>query len=98
MDDLVANASEALSFWAEDAELPPPRSIDRVVANKDIAAELAEGAFLVSVPFTENDTRVVTANISLERGMLKAIDTAAKRRKLTRSAFLTQAAKKEMNR
>lgn len=98
MDDLIANAAEALSLWAEDAELPPPRSIEKITASKDVATELAGGAFLVSVPYAENDTRVVTANISLERGMLKIIDEAAKRRKLTRSAFLAQAARNEINR
>ena len=98
MDNLIANAAEALSLWAEDAELPPPRNIEKITANRDVARELAEGAFLVSVPYVENDTRVVTANISLERGMLKAIDTAAKQRKLTRSAFLAQAARNEFNR
>jgi predicted RNase H-like HicB family nuclease len=98
MDDLIRNAAEALSLWAEDAELPHPRSIEKIVADPEIGAELAVGAFLVSVPFTENDTRVVAANISLERGMLKAIDEAAKRRKLTRSAFLAQAARREIER
>jgi hypothetical protein len=62
----------------------------------NIKAELAGGAFLISVPLVSNDTRVVSANISLERGVLKAIDEAAKRRKLTRSAFLAQAAKNEI--
>ena len=98
MDNLAANAAEALSLWAEDAEMPEARSIGEVVADKYISDELANGAFLVSVPFTENDTRVVAANISLERGMLKAIDEAAKRRKLTRSAFLAQAARNEIKR
>ncbi|MFN0192311.1 MAG: type II toxin-antitoxin system HicB family antitoxin [Aestuariivirga sp.] len=98
MDDLVGNASEALSLWAEDTALPAARSIEQIVADRDIAAELAAGAFLISVPFMENDTRVVSANISLERGVLKAIDAAAKRRKLTRSAFLAQAARREIER
>jgi predicted RNase H-like HicB family nuclease len=98
MDDLIGNATEALSLWAEDEMLPVPRPIEKIVANREIAAELAGGAFLISVPLTKNDTRVVSANISLERGMLKAIDTAAKRRKLTRSAFLAQAARNEINR
>jgi predicted RNase H-like HicB family nuclease len=98
MDDLIANATEALSQWAEDEKLPTPRPIEKLVADREIASELASGAFLVSVPFTENETRVVSANISLERGMLKTIDTAAKRRKLTRSAFLAQAARNEINR
>jgi predicted RNase H-like HicB family nuclease len=98
MEDIVGNASEALSLWAEDEEMPAPRAVEKIVADRQIAAELAQGAFLIAVPLTENDTRVVSANISLERGMLKAIDTAAKRRKLTRSAFLAQAARNEINR
>ncbi|MFO1034142.1 MAG: type II toxin-antitoxin system HicB family antitoxin [Hyphomicrobiales bacterium] len=98
MDALIANAAEALSLWAEDADLPPPRDVGKITALRDVAVALAEGAFLVSVPYSPNDTRVVTANISLERGVLKAIDEAAKQRKLTRSAFLAQAAKNEINR
>jgi predicted RNase H-like HicB family nuclease len=98
MDDLVGNAMEALSFWAEDEAMPAARSIEQIVADPEIAAELAAGAFLVSVPFAKNDARLVTANISMERGMLKAIDAAAKRRKLTRSAFLAQAARHEIGR
>lgn len=96
MDDLVANATEALSLWAEDETPPKPRSHAQIMADRAIAAELKKGAFLVSVPLILNDTRVVSANISLERGVLKAIDEAAKRRKLTRSAFLAMAAKQEL--
>jgi predicted RNase H-like HicB family nuclease len=83
MDDLVGNAMEASGWWAEDEVMPKPNSIEKILADPDIAAELAAGAFLISVPFAENDARLVTANISMERGMLKAIDQAAKRRKLT---------------
>jgi hypothetical protein len=46
----------------------------------------------------ENDTRAVAANVSLARGILSAIDAEAKRRKLTRSAFLAQAAMNEIKR
>jgi predicted RNase H-like HicB family nuclease len=98
MDDLVANASEALSLWVEDEAPPRPRSHEQILSDKDIALELKAGAFLIAVPLLTNDTRVVSANISLERGMLKAIDEAAKRRKLTRSAFLAQAARNEISR
>ena len=98
MDDLVGNASEALSLWAEDTAMPPPRRIEDLVKDRGVAEDLVAGAFLISVPLTENDARVVSANISLERGMLKAIDAAAKRRKLTRSAFLAQAARNEISR
>lgn len=98
MDQLISNATEALSLWAEDEVPPEPRSHEALLSDKDITAELAAGAFLISVPLVSNDTRVVSANISLERGMLKAIDEAAKRRKLTRSAFLVQAARREIGR
>lgn len=98
MGDLVGNAMEALSLWAEDEPMPKARSIEDIVADFAIATELAAGAFLISVPFAANDARLVTANISMERGMLKAIDAAAKRRKLTRSAFLAQAARHEIGR
>lgn len=98
MDDLISNATEALSLWADDEAPPKPRSHEALLNDPAIANELAAGAFLISVPLVSNDTRVVSANISLERGMLKAIDEAAKRRKLTRSAFLAQAAKNEFER
>jgi predicted RNase H-like HicB family nuclease len=98
MNDLISNATEALSLWSEDEVPPQPRSYEDLLKDRDITTELAAGAFLISVPLVSNDTRVVSANISLERGMLKAIDEAAKRRKLTRSAFLAQAAKNEIER
>ena len=59
MDHLVSNAAEALSLWAEDAVLPAARNIEQIVADRGIAVELAAGAFLVSVPLTENDSRAV---------------------------------------
>ena len=98
MDDLVPNAVEALSLHAEDVELGRPRGIEDIRRDPHVAADLAAGAFLIAVPLIENDTRVVRANITLECGMLKAIDKAAKQRKLTRSAFLAQAARHEIER
>jgi metal-responsive CopG/Arc/MetJ family transcriptional regulator len=58
--------------------------------------ELSKGAFLVQVPLIENDTAVVRANVSFERGLLRAIDEAAAARGLTRAAFLAQAARREI--
>jgi predicted RNase H-like HicB family nuclease len=49
LDDLIANAIEALSLWAEDEAMPKPRSIDRIVADPEIADELVAGAFLVKI-------------------------------------------------
>lgn len=96
LDDVVANAIEALSLYAEDQALPRPRSLEQVRQEADVAQALAAGAFLVAVPMIENDARVVRANITMEQGLLQAIDEAARSRKLTRSAFLAQAARHEI--
>lgn len=98
MNDLIPNAIEALSLFGEDETLTPPRSVEQIRSDSDVAADLAEGAFLVAVPFIENEAKVVRANITMEQGLLKAIDRAAKDRKLTRSAFLAQAARREIER
>ena len=98
MDALIPNAVEALSLSAEDRDLPIPRSVDAVRTDPAVVGELAAGAFLVAVPLIENDAKVVRANITMESGMLKAIDATAKARNLTRSAFLAQAARREIER
>ena len=95
-EDIVPNAIEALTLWAEDEALPSPSSHSDVLARDDVRAELKEGAFLVRIPLVRDDTRTVRANITMEAGTLAAIDAAAKRRGLTRSAFLASAALKEI--
>ena len=66
------------------------------VGPEEVRTELAKGAFLVRIPFIEDDARVVRANVTFEKGMLDAIDAAARERGLTRSAFLASAARKEI--
>ena len=60
------------------------------------ADDLRAGAFLIAVPLIESTSRVVRANISLDKGTLDAIDAAAAARGLTRSAFLAEAARREI--
>lgn len=96
IEDVLPNACEALELWFEDAEDVEPMAMDRV---REVATtDLAEGAFLIAVPRVKRTGRVVRANISLDRGMLDAIDSAAAERNLTRSAFLADAALKEIER
>jgi len=95
-EDLTANAIEALRLWAEDETLPMPSSYDEISSRPDIREQLAAGAFLTRVPFIEDTTRTVRANVTFDKGMLDAIDSAAKERGLTRSAFLASAARKEI--
>ncbi len=94
IEDVVPNAVEALSLWFEDAEDVTPSSVETI---RDRAAEaLVEGAFLVMVPWIGHSGRPARVNISLDRGMLDAIDRAAATRRLTRSAFLAEAARNEI--
>lgn len=95
VEQLVPNACEALELWFEDEpEEIVPSSLERV--RELVATDLAEGAFLISVPHIRRAGRQVRANISLDRGMLDAIDRAAADRNLTRSAFLADAARNEI--
>lgn len=96
MEDILPNACEALDLWFEDTDEVLPMRLDRVQGL--LSADLAAGAFLVAVPHIRQTGRQVRANISLDRGMLDAIDKAAGERKLTRSAFLADAARKVIER
>jgi predicted RNase H-like HicB family nuclease len=94
-EEVVPNAIEALSLWFEDGDAAiEPSSVEAIRA---IAADdLAEGAFLVMVPWIGRNQGPARVNVSIDRAMLEAIDAAAAMRRLTRSAFLAQAARNEI--
>lgn len=95
MGDVLANAVEAVDLWTEDQDaIPEPRSLEAIKA--EAADDLAEGAFVLAVPYVRSKGRIVRANISLDQGTLDAIDSAAATRHLTRSAFLAEAALNEI--
>jgi predicted RNase H-like HicB family nuclease len=92
--DVQANASEAVALYLEGEKAPKPSTIEKI---RDMAADdLADGAFLLAVPYVYVSKRPQRINISIDRGVLDAIDAAATSRKLTRSAFLTEAARNEI--
>jgi predicted RNase H-like HicB family nuclease len=93
--DLLKNAICALDdFLSDEARLPQPRGIESIRA--EFAEDLKEGAYLLSVPYIPRPTKSVRVNISLDRGLVDSIDAAADRLGLNRSAFLAQAAAKEI--
>ena len=101
VDSLLLNAQEALRMWAEDAAadgepLPAPRSFVEVAKDPDVAAALKKGAALAIVPLLIESGRPVKANLSLDAWLLAAIDEAAAARGLTRSAFLSSAAREKI--
>lgn len=90
LDDLVPKAIEAIALWLDGEAPPAPSSLDQI---KALAAEdLAEGAFVVAVPAVLPSGRPSRVNVSIDSGVLAAIDAAARRRGQTRSAFLANAA------
>lgn len=95
-ENIVRNAIEALQCFAWDEPLPEPLTYDQVVALPEVKEALAEGCYLIQVPFIDVDTDVVRANVTFERGLLRAIDDEAGARGLTRSAFLAGAARREI--
>jgi predicted RNase H-like HicB family nuclease len=97
-DDALRSAVDAVRLWAEDAiadgeALPQPRSVETVRADPEIAEALAGGAALAIVPLLIEAGRLTKADLSIDAGLLAAIDEAAEARGLTRSAFLVNAAR-----
>jgi predicted RNase H-like HicB family nuclease len=98
VDEALRNAVEAVTLWVEDARadgerIPKPRSAEKLRSDPNVVDSLAQGGILAYVPLVLDAGRPVKANLSLDAGLLNAIDEAAERRGLTRSAFLSSAAR-----
>ncbi len=95
LEGVVREATDAVSLYFENNDrVIEPSSIEVI---RELAKEdLANGAFLILVPHIPANNTPTRINISLDSGILAAIDTAASARKLTRSAFLAQAARNEI--
>jgi predicted RNase H-like HicB family nuclease len=101
IEEAVANTQEAVTLWADEmaaqgGDIPEPRTGEAVLADPEVAAAVAAGAALILVPLIRDSGRPTRVNISLDRGLLEAIDEAAAGRKLTRSAFLASAAREKI--
>ena len=100
IDDAIQRGREALAFHVEglrvDGEqIPPPRSVDAIKADPELA-DWREGADLVLIPLLLDRGSSRRVNISLDPGLLEAIDDEARQRHMTRSAFLAAAARREI--
>ena len=98
MDKAVQNAVAALAEWSSDViaqgdMLNAPRSIDDLRGDAEVADLLKEGGSFVVLPLVLNSGKPTRANISMDTGLLEAIDETADRLGLTRSAFLATAAR-----
>ena len=87
--DAISAAREwAAHQLARGISIPPASSIQKVLKEVDIKG----GETIVMVPLLIDQGRPVRANVSLDAGLLEAIDAEAERRGLTRSGFLKSAA------
>jgi predicted RNase H-like HicB family nuclease len=98
----LANAAEALRDWIALSEengnpVPPPRALEALRADPDVARALSDGASLAVVPLVRETGKSIKANLSLDAGLLAAIDEEAQRRKLTRSAFIELIARRMLS-
>ncbi len=98
MEEAIMNAADSMRDWIEvtleeGGRIPEPLAVEILRKDPDVIAALAEGATLASVPFVKQTGKPVKANLSIDDGILWAIDAEAKRRKLTRSAFVELMAK-----
>ena len=93
VDEAMGNAAEALRDWVEVTEeaggkVPAPRAAEALRREREVKQALAAGAQLASVPLVRETGKPVKANLSLDAGVLSALDEEAGRRKLTRSALI----------
>lgn len=101
IEDVIALGGEALALhiegMIEDGEpLPKPRSTAEIIADPDLD-EWRHGAEYAWVPVIMDQGSPRRVNISLDVGLLDAIDSEAKRRGMSRSALLASAARKEIS-
>jgi predicted RNase H-like HicB family nuclease len=95
----LINAVAAVRDWIEVADahgdsVAKPRPIEALRRDVDVAEALIAGATLASVPHIRETGRPAKANLSIDDGILAAIDEEAGRQKLTRSAFIEMMAKR----
>ncbi len=101
VDGAIVNAGEALRDWiavveARGGKAPKPRSPDALLGDAETAEALAAGASLATVPLVRDLGRSVKANLSIDAGVLEAIDAAAERLGVTRSAMVEIVARKAL--
>lgn len=100
LDGALRSATDALAFHVRGMEadgdsVPEPRTADEILSDSDLA-EWREGATLAYVPLVRDLGSTTRINVSLDFGLLKAIDDEARQRGQTRSAFIASAVRREL--
>ena len=98
-EEAIADAASAAREWIEhqtSGGRSPPKAhtAAEILASGDI--DVAAGEAAVIIPVMIDEGRTVRANLTFDAGLLRDIDTAARLRGLTRSAFLASAAREKI--
>ena len=101
LDEIQSAAADALAEYVRDLRLhgdpvPAPSSLESLKGDADVREALAQGASLTTIPLLPEISRPVKANLSLDAGVLAAIDSAAERLRLTRSATVELLARRHL--
>lgn len=101
MDVALVNATAALADYVETAQayreaVPAPRPMEALREDPEVREALEAGASFASIALIGGISRPVKANLSLDAGVLAAIDGAAERLKITRSAMVELLAREHL--
>jgi predicted RNase H-like HicB family nuclease len=92
VEDAIGALREVAAHWAsKGAALRAPRSVQEIIRDAEARYDSQAGEGIVMIPLLLDRARSVKANISLDAGLLEAIDAAAKHYGLTRSSFIASA-------
>jgi predicted RNase H-like HicB family nuclease len=100
LDEALTNAVDALSghirlMEADGEATPQPRTLEALNTDLEFREDM-NGAIISAVPLVRDRGSITRINVSLDLGLLEAIDGLAKQRSQTRSAFLASAARREL--
>ena len=104
-DEALANATEALSshvdlMRADGDAIPEPRELETIRASDECKEDSAQfwidfkDALITMIPLLPPSSKPMRLNISLDEGLVKTIDHVAEVRGMTRSGFLSEAARR----
>lgn len=101
IEEAMENAGDALRDWMashtrEGAPTPEPRPAEILKHDAEVAEQLAAGASLGSVALVRSTGRPVRANMTLDEGVVAALDAEARRRRITRSALVEVLAREHL--
>lgn len=100
LDEVTKNGMQALALYGQKLlqnkqPLPTPLSLDEIRNDRELD-DWRAGAILTCLPMILDEGSPRRINVSLDAGLLKAIDAAAQMRGMTRSAFISSATRKEV--